>query len=108
MTLLYPMLLRNIGLQIGLQYAWKQFGSVGEIFFLSLGPHPGPMEVPRLGVESELQLPAYATATATATSDQNLVCNLHHSSWQCQILNPLSETRDRTCHLWLLVGFVNH
>ena len=30
-----------------------------------LGPHPQHMEVPRLGVESELQLLAYATATAT-------------------------------------------
>ena len=29
------------------------------------GLHRQHMEVPRLGVESELQLPAYATATAT-------------------------------------------
>ena len=28
-------------------------------------PHPRHMEVPRLGVESELQLPVYTTATAT-------------------------------------------
>ena len=37
-------------------------------FFLSicfLGPHPRHTEVPRPGVESELQLPAYARATAT-------------------------------------------
>ena len=34
------------------------------IFFL-LGPQVWPMEVPRLGVKSELQLLAYATATAT-------------------------------------------
>ena len=27
------------------------------------------MEVPSLGVKSELQLPAYSTATATATRD---------------------------------------
>ena len=27
------------------------------------------------------------------------VCNLHHSSWQCWFLNPLSEARDRTCVL---------
>ena len=26
------------------------------------------------------------------------ICNLHDSSWQCQILNPLSEARDRTCN----------
>ena len=50
------------------------------------------MEVPRLGVKSELQLPAYATATATR--DQSPVCDLHHSSQQCWILNPLKEARD--------------
>ena len=36
-----------------------------ERFFLFLGPHPWHMEVPRLGVELELQLLAYNTATAT-------------------------------------------
>ena len=34
-------------------------------FFGFLGPHPQHMEVPRLDVESELQLPVYVTATAT-------------------------------------------
>ena len=34
-------------------------------FFCFLGPHPQHREVPRLGVESELQLPASITATAT-------------------------------------------
>ena len=33
--------------------------------FLFLGPHPWHMEVPQLGIQSELQLLAYATATAT-------------------------------------------
>ena len=51
-------------------------------------------EVPRLGVEWELQLPA--NATATATRDQSCVYNLHHSSRQCQILNPSSGARDWT------------
>ena len=32
--------------------------------FCFLGPHLQPVEVPRLGVPSELQLPAYTTATA--------------------------------------------
>ena len=32
--------------------------------FCFLGPHPQHMEVPRLGVESELRLLAYTTATA--------------------------------------------
>ena len=58
---------------------------------------PWHMEVPLLGVQLELQLLVYATATAT--SDQSHVCNLYHRSGQRQILNPLSEARDRTCHL---------
>ena len=53
------------------------------------------MEVPRLGVESELQLLAYATAMATLDLSQIYV--LHHSLRQRWILNPLSEARDRTC-----------
>ena len=60
-------------------------------------PHLWHMEVPRLEVESELQLPAYGTATAKR--DPSHVCNLHHSSQQHWILNPLSEARDRTCIL---------
>ena len=52
------------------------------------------MEVPRLGVKSELQL--LANATATATPDLSHVCDLHHSSQQRQILNLLSKVRDRT------------
>ena len=27
--------------------------------------------------------------------DLSCICDLHHISWQCQILNPLSEARDR-------------
>ena len=50
------------------------------------------MEVPRLGFQSELQLLAYTTATATW--DLNLIFDLHHSSWQHQILNPPSMARD--------------
>ena len=50
------------------------------------------MEVPRLGVESELQLLAYVTAMATW--DPSGVCNLNQSSLQWQILNPLNEARD--------------
>ena len=55
------------------------------------------MEVPRLGLESELQLPAYATAIAM--TDLSRICNLHHSSQQWQILNTLSEARDWTWNL---------
>ena len=56
-------------------------------FFFFLGLNLWHMEVPRLGDESELQLPAYTTATAK--QDLSIVCNLQHSSWQHGILNPL-------------------
>ena len=59
---------------------------------LFFGLHPWHLEVPRLGVELELQLPAYVIATAMQVPRH--ICNLHHSSLQCQILNPLSEARD--------------
>ena len=60
------------------------------------------MEVPRLGVELELRLPAYTAATAS--QDLSRVYDLHHSSRQC-----LSEARDRTHILTdILVGFITH
>ena len=52
------------------------------------------MEIPSLGVELELQLPAYTIATEMP--DPSCVCSLHHSSWQHRIFNPLSEARDQT------------
>ena len=54
------------------------------------------MEVPRLWVQLELQLLAFATATAM--QDPSHVCNLHHSSRQHQILNPLSEGQGSNLH----------
>ena len=63
------------------------------------------MEVSRLGVELELQLPAFAIATAT--QDPGHICDLHHSSQQCQILNPLSKARDQTCVLMDTSGVHN-
>ena len=49
------------------------------IIFVFLGPYPQHMDVPRLEVESKLQLPAYTTATAMP--DLGCVCDLHRSSW---------------------------
>ena len=63
------------------------------IYFVFLEPHLQHMEVPQLGVEAELQLPAYTTATATR--DPSHICDLHHGSRQNWILNPLSGSRDR-------------
>ena len=62
--------------------------------FCFLEPHLCHLEVPRPGVESELQLPAYTTAIATP--DWSRVFDLHHSSWQHRILNPLRIARDHT------------
>ena len=58
------------------------------------GAHLWHMDVPRLGVQLELQLPA--CATTTATPDLSHIHNLHQSSQQYQTLNPLSQTMDRT------------
>ena len=52
------------------------------------------MEVPR--TRGGLRAAAEAYATATATRDPSHVLDLHHSSWQCWFLNPLSEARDPT------------
>ena len=70
-------------------------------YFVFLGPHPWHLEVPWQGVK--LKFPTYATATATP--DPSYVCNPHHSSQQCQILNSPSEARDQT-HVRKLDGFV--
>ena len=45
-------------------------------------------------------------ATVTATPDPSHVCDLHSSSWQCQILNPLNKARDQTCNL-LVPGWIS-
>ena len=60
--------------------------------FCFLGFYLQHVEVPRLGVISELQLPAYATAPRM--QDLCRVYNLHHSSGQHQVPNPLSKARD--------------
>ena len=64
------------------------------LFACFLGPYLWHMEILRLGMELELQLPAYTTVTATPHLSH--ICYLHHSSWQHLIPNPLSEARDRT------------
>ena len=61
---------------------------------VGLGPHPQHTEVPRLGVESELQQPGFTTAIAMR--DLNCVCYLQHNSRQHWSLNPLSKARDQT------------
>ena len=60
-------------------------------FCFFVGPHLQHLEV---------------NATATATPGLSCTCDLHHSSWPHQILNPLSKARDGTHFLmdtsWVL------
>ena len=66
-------------------------------------------------VKLELQLPAYATTTSMP--DLSCICNLHCSSRQCWILNPLSGARNWTLILmgtsqvryhWATTGTPHH
>ena len=52
------------------------------------------MEVPSLGVTSELRLPTYTTAMAAP--DLSRICDQCCSLRQRWILNPLSKARDQT------------
>ena len=61
-------------------------------FFVFLGLHPQHMNVPRLGVQSELWPPVYATAM----QDPSHVCDLHHGSLQHWNLKSMSKARDQT------------
>ena len=70
------------------------------LLFCFLGPYLRHKEVPRLGVESELQLPA--CTKATAVRDPSRVCDLHHSTWQRWILKPGIQPASS----WIVVGFI--
>ena len=55
------------------------------------------MNVPRFNLlRVKLELQPQAHTTAIAMPDPSCICDLHHSSGQHQILNPLSEARDQT------------
>ena len=70
--------------------------------FFFLGLLVQHAEVPRLGVESALLLPAYTTATEIL--NLRCVCDLHCSSRQHQILNP---GRIKPAFSWILVGLIS-
>ena len=53
------------------------------------------MDVPRLGTELELQLPAYGHHNHSNTRSKP-DCNLCRSLQQHPILNPLSKAREQT------------
>ena len=62
-------------------------------FFFFLQLHLQHIEVPRLGVKSELQL--QACTTATTPPNLSHIFDLGHNLQQHQILNTLRETRDQ-------------
>ena len=86
------------------------FGFFLFVCFAFLGPHMQHIEIPRLGVESELQVLGWATAISM--QDLSHICDLYHSSWQYQILNPLNKAWYQTwilmdisqvCHPWTTI-----
>ena len=70
-----------LSLLLRLKQIWFYF--ICLLIFCSLGSHLWHLEVPRLGVESELQVLAYTPAIAM--KDQSHICDLHHSLRQRQI-----------------------
>ena len=73
-------------------------------FFGSMGPYVWHMEVPRLGVESELQLPAYATATATPDLATSVICTTAHGN--ARSLTYSSRRGIEPMSSWILLGFI--
>ena len=68
--------------------------SISFFLFINFFLHPCYLEVPSLGVKLELQLPA--NTIATEAQDPSCICDLHYSSWQRQIPDPLRKARDWT------------
>ena len=71
--------------------------------FFFLGLFPKHEDVPRLGVESELQL--LASITAPATWDPSHICSLHHSWWQWRSLTQRAKPGIKPTSSWILVRF---
>ena len=69
-----------------------------------LGPYLPHMKVPRIRVESEMQLLAYTTAIAM--QDLSHVCHLHHSSRHARPLTFWVRPGIRPSSSWILVSFV--
>ena len=85
-----PCLFYNVLKRTGIDFYFLNFFVFFFFFFAFLGPHLRHMEVPRLGVESELQPSTYTTAHGNAGS---LTQRARPG------IEPLSS--------WMLLGFVN-
>ena len=75
-------------------------------FFVFLEQHPQHMDVPRLGIYLELQLPVYDTVRAMP--DPCHIFDLHHRSRQCWILNHWTRPGIKPASSWELFGFLFH
>ena len=87
-------------------------------FFFFLWPYLQQIKVLRSGVKLELQLGPVPQPwqhgirntsgnPATAMPDPSHICDLHHSSWQCWILNPVGEAKDQT-HILVDTSWVHN
>ena len=74
-------------------------------FFGRGGLHLRHMEVPRLGIKSELQLPAYTTATATR--DPSHICNLTIAHGNTRSLTHWKRPGIEHASSWILVRFIS-
>ena len=74
---------------------------IRETFFVFLRLHSWLMEVPRLWVESELQLPQQRQILATSEA-YTTACSISGS------FNPLSKARIESASSWILVRFLTH
>ena len=71
------------------------------IYFVCLFVFQGNnhMYISRIGVESSQSFSCLLTPV-TAIRDWSHICDLHHNSQKCQVLNPLGKARDQT---WVLM-----
>ena len=84
-------------LQLLLQH-WETWLSL--FYFTFFRAQVQHIEVPRLGVELELQLLAYPTATAMW--DPSLISNLHHSLWNAGSLTHWARPGIKPASSWRL------
>ena len=75
--------------------ATKFSKSIGNFFFF-LEMYLKHMEVPKFQARGQIRAAAEVYITALAMLDLSSICDLHHHSWQCQILSPLREAKDLT------------
>ena len=80
------------------------------IIFSYLGLHLRPIEIPRLEVKLELQLPAFATAIATLTAmwDPTCVCAHTPAHGNTGSLTYWAGPGFKPASSWILVMFVTH